>query len=188
MRIRKAKFSLGSSRSMQGGFSLLELLIATVVLMVGIVAVVQLVPASLQSNANNRVDTTATVMAQRQLDQILSQPLTASSFQDKVFYYNDGPIFNLGDPASPGVVVGSPIVMYGTTAVIDFSAGVVDGYNFQYADPNDPAGALYELRWGVISAVNNGAVVSKRIVLGCRQLNSNQLAFAANLDSMVEKF
>lgn len=183
MRIRKAKFSLGSSRSMQGGFSLLELLIATVVLMVGIVAVVQLVPASLQSNVNNRVDTTATVIAQRQLDQILSQPLTASSFTDK-----DGRTFNLGDPASPGVVVGSPIVMYGTTAVIDFSADAVDGYNFQYADPNDPAGALYELRWGVISAVNNGAVVSKRIVLGCRQLNSNQLAFAANLDSMVEKF
>jgi len=55
------------------GFSLLEMLIAVAVLLVGIVSVVQLVPASLQSNQNNRQDTTATVAAQRELDQILNQ-------------------------------------------------------------------------------------------------------------------
>jgi Tfp pilus assembly protein PilV len=170
-------------RSHQAGFSILEMVMATAVLMIGIVAVVQLVPASLQSNLNNRVDTTATVIAQREFDQILSQPLTAASFNDL-----DGRSISLGDPSLPGIVVGSPIAMQGSSAMIDFTAAKVDGYNVQYTDLNDPTSALYEMRWGVITNVSNGVIVSKRIVFGCRRLNAPNGALPAFLDTLIHAF
>jgi prepilin-type N-terminal cleavage/methylation domain-containing protein len=66
------------------GFSLLELVIASAVLLVGILSVVQLVPASLQSDVYNRYDTMATVVAQHQLDLMLSQPVSVSTFIEQV--------------------------------------------------------------------------------------------------------
>ena len=170
-------------RRSQTGFSFLEMVIATAVLMVGIIAVVQLVPASLQSNLNNRVDTTATVVAQREFDLILSQSLTSTVFND-----NDGQDIRLGEPSTPGVVVGAPVIMQGSSAVIDFTAGLVSGYNRQFQDPNDPAGATYELRWGVITQAQNGAIISKRFVLGCRRLNGPGTVMPVNLDSAVYAF
>ena len=51
----------------QCGFTLTEVLIAIVILLVGIVAVAQLVPASIGSNSANRNDSSALVFAQRRL-------------------------------------------------------------------------------------------------------------------------
>ncbi|MGB9459287.1 MAG: prepilin-type N-terminal cleavage/methylation domain-containing protein, partial [Candidatus Acidiferrum sp.] len=62
-------------RNSQRGFTLVEVLMAIVILLVGIVAVAQLVPASISSNSTNRNDSTSLVFAQRELDQFLSQPL-----------------------------------------------------------------------------------------------------------------
>src|SRR4030081_557927 len=84
----------------QCGFSILEMLLASAIMMVGIISVVQLVPVSLQLNANNRLDTMATVIAQRELDQMLSQPLAVNSFID-----TDGRAISLGGAGSPGASV-----------------------------------------------------------------------------------
>lgn len=171
------------NRSRQGGFSILEMVIATGVLMVGIIAVVQLVPASLQSNLNNRVDTTATVIAQREFDQIISQPLTPHPFSDA-----DGNPISLGDSSTPGIVVGSPIIP-GSPAAINFTAAPVSQYSIQYADLNDSAGALYELRWAVITNASNGVITSKRYILGCRRINTpNAGVYPVNLDTTVYAF
>src|ERR1700730_919352 len=88
----------------QCGFSILEMLLASVIMMVGIISVVQLVPASLQLNVNNRLDTMATVIAQRELDQMISQPFdpTQPTFTDK-----DGHTVSLGGAGLPG----APVVM-----------------------------------------------------------------------------
>src|ERR1700687_5383957 len=91
--------------SQQQGFSLVELMVAAVVFLVGIVAVMQLVPAAMQSNIQNRVDTASVVVAQRELDQMTAQPLSNSTFTDA-----DGNLCDLGNNASNNVVVGSPLV------------------------------------------------------------------------------
>src|SRR6202047_2803987 len=83
VQVHRAKRRL-RRRAGQSGFSVLEMLLASAILMVGIISVVQLVPASLQLNANNRLDTLATVIAQRELDQMLSQPLWLDAFRDEV--------------------------------------------------------------------------------------------------------
>src|SRR4029077_5764858 len=69
-------------RKRQQGFSLLEMMFATIILLVGLVAIAQLVPATILLNYRNRMDSSALVLAQRQLDQFLDQPLTTTSFTD----------------------------------------------------------------------------------------------------------
>jgi type II secretory pathway pseudopilin PulG len=173
----------GAQQPTAKGFSILEMLIACAILMFGVVSVVQLVPTSLQTNVNNRLDTMATVIAQRELDQMLSQPLTVNSFTDK-----DNNLVMLGGAGAPG----SPVIMDGPNAVIDFSQSAVPGYSISnYQDPNDPNfpnGQTFELRWAVIPEMSAGTIISKRIIVGCRRTNANQLVFPVNLDSSVQRF
>ncbi|SRR6266404_223185 len=162
----------------QSGFSILEMLLASAVLMVGIVSVVQLVPASLQLNANNRLDTLATVIAQRELDQMLGQPLWVDTFLDE-----DKNIISLGGPNSPGA---SAVKDYVGAEQIDFNAARVDGFSIPtYVDPS---GATFDVRWRVIPQVINGRVMSRRIIIGCRKTNAtSQLQLPVTLDTWVQK-
>jgi hypothetical protein len=65
----------------------------------------------------------------------------------------------------------------------------VPGYSIRnYVDPNDPTQAQFELRWAVMTETSGGAVISKRIIVGCRRTNANQLLLPVNLDSWVERF
>src|SRR3977135_3877959 len=121
--------SFTSSRTPEEGFSILEMLLATVILLVGLVAVAQLVPASILLNYRNRNDSTAMVFAQRELDQMLDQSLNSNSFYDAL-----GNICQLGNSASststtPTVFFGSPVVTVNNLALIDFNASTVSGYN-----------------------------------------------------------
>jgi prepilin-type N-terminal cleavage/methylation domain-containing protein len=179
-----------SRRNRQRGFTLTEVLIAIVILLVGIVAVAQLVPASVGSNSANRNDSSALVFAQRQMDQFLNQPLNMSlsppSFSETI----DGQTFscNLGDPTQPNAVIGAPVAVYYNQLVIDFAQSPVAGYSFIYKDPNDPFGVVYDVRWAVITTTNaNGMVTSKRYILGARKQGGNAIYRPVTLDTIVEK-
>lgn len=145
------------------GFSLLEMIIASAILLVGILSVVQLVPASLRSNLYNRMDTTAMAVAQRELDQMLNQPLTQTSFHDQ-----DNTQVSLGGAGSPG----APLIMQGPTPVIDFGASAVTGFSKTYTDLT--TGVTFDIRWAVIPLTNPNVaskpVIGKRIIIGCRRL------------------
>lgn len=172
----------GAKEVRQRGFSLLEMIIASGILLFGIVSVVQLVPASLKNNINNRLDTLATAIAQRELDQMLNQPLTASSFTD-----TDGHVVKLSGPGSPG----ANVVMEGTAAAIDFSSDISSvpaGFSAIYIDLNDPSRTSFELRWAVYSQTSGATVISRRILVGCRRANSNTGVFPVTLDSSVQRF
>ena len=178
------------NRGTQGGFTLLELAVATLILMVGIAGVVQLVPASQTSNLNNRVDTTAMVFAQREMDQVINQPLAGPGF----FTDSDGRVINLGSQTVTNTLFGNPVIMQGTTPILDFSAAAVAGYNYTFTDPNDvndSAEASYQMRWAVISNVNAGVVISKRFIVGCRRVGAGaagQVALnPAIVDTLVQK-
>jgi hypothetical protein len=182
MHVAKANREFAGSGRKQHGFSVLEMILASSILMVGIVSVVQLVPASLNSSVGNRLDTLATVVCQRELDQMLGQPLNVDSFQDE-----NRQTISLGGPGAPGAAT----QMDGDYAVIHYTAFLPpEGYYTYYQDPNDATAPKFELRWAVFKQSNNGAVVSKRIVIGCRRVPGSAgetFLLPVNLDSSVQK-
>lgn len=169
----------------QSGFTLTEVLIAIVIMLVGIVAVAQLVPASISSNSTNRNDSSALVFAQREMDQFLLQPLNNTAYIQTI----DGQTFtcNLGDPAQPNQMIGSPTALFYNQLVIDFSQSTVTNYSFSYHDPNDPAEVIYDVRWAVNTTTSNGLVTSKRFILGARKKGGNGIYNPITLDTVIYK-
>lgn len=165
----------------QKGFTIIEVLIALVILMVGIVAVAQLVPASILLNDANRKDTQELVFAQREIEQFIEQPLTALSFTDYI-----GNSCLLGDPSLPGQHVGSPIAVIGGIVVEDFSQAANANYSFTYLDPATQL--TFETRWTVITAVrSNGKVAGKRFIVGVRIAGGNGFFRPVSLDAAVAR-
>src|SRR5487761_543744 len=112
--------------SRQRGFTIIEMLIATLVMVVGVVGVAQLIPLSIRLNTANRNDSTALVFAQREIDQMVNQPISATTFTDpQGVLCPPAANCNLGNVATPRVPVGSPVVMSNNRPIIDFSAAAV---------------------------------------------------------------
>jgi prepilin-type N-terminal cleavage/methylation domain-containing protein len=175
-------FTIPSKR--ERGFSILEMMLATVILLVGLVAIAQLVPATILLNFRNRTDSSALVFAQRELDQFIDQPLLATSFADAT-----GNTCALGNPAPANAVQGSRVMVVDNQVVIDFAQALVTNYSFPvpYQDPTDPSGVAYDVRWAVIVTGNGTTVSSKRFILGIRQNGGNGYFRPITLDTTVEK-
>ncbi len=170
-------------RDGEGGFSILEMMFATIILLVGLVAIAQLVPASILLNYRNRTDSSALVFAQRQLDQMLDQPMNPPSNQ---FTDALGNICQLGNPAVTNAVQGTNVLLFNNQALIDFTSSV-PGYNFTFQDPTDPSGTTYDVRWAVIITGNGSTASSKRFILGVRQAGGSGYFQPITLDTMVGK-
>jgi prepilin-type N-terminal cleavage/methylation domain-containing protein len=186
----KTERKIAGRRKSQQGFTLVEMLIATVVVLVGLVAVAQLVPVSVLMNSNNRNDGTALVFAQRQMEALREQPLTSTTFADPAGVVCPlGNTCNLGDPTQPGVIVGGPVVIGSAgLPIINFAAPQQTGYSFTYLDPNDPFGATYDVRWAVITVTNPQSVVTgKRIIVGVFRRGMQNPTLPITLDTMAEK-
>lgn len=177
-----------AQRRREGGFTLTEMLIATVIVVIGLVGVAQLVPTSVMMNSNNRNDGTALVLAQKQMEALRAMPLSTTSFSDA-----SGatcPIAttcNVGDPNQAGLFVGSPVVLFNNSPIVDFTQSLVPGYGFQFTDPNDPYGSVNDVRWAVVTTVTNGVVTGKRIVVGAFRRGMKSPSYPISLDTMVSK-
>jgi len=174
-------------RGRERGFTLVEMLIATVIVVIGLVAVAQLVPTSMMMNANNRNDGTALVIAQRQMEALRAVPLTVTTFTDPLGVVCPlAQTCNVGDPNQPGLVVGSPVLLFNNSPVIDYAQALVNGYGYTYTDPNDPTGAVNDVRWAVVT-VTNGTVTGRRIIVGAFRRGMRTPTFPVSLDTMVSK-
>jgi Tfp pilus assembly protein PilV len=171
----------------QRGFTLIEALLATIVMLVGIVAVAQLVPVSLSINSVNRASSTALVIEQRILEQMLDQPLTAMTCTAPACPDAQAGSWSLGNSGAAGAVVGSAVTSVNSSPAIDFSAGQIAGYSFNYVDPNDPFGATYDVRWAVVTYLQGSRITGKRFLLGARQTGGNGFTLPLTLDTTVEK-
>jgi prepilin-type N-terminal cleavage/methylation domain-containing protein len=181
-------FLFTSRRKREKGFSLLEMMLATIILLVGLVAIAQLVPASILLNFRNRTDSSAMVFAQREMDFMLDQPLVSTTFTDLLGV--NCPLSttcNLGNPAPQNQVQGSPLVVVNNQTIINFSSAAVANWSFTYQDPNDPTGATYDIRWAVIVTGNGVNISSKRFVLGIRQAGGSGYFQPVTLDTLVQK-
>lgn len=179
-----------NSRYTERGFTLTEMLIATAIILVGLVAVAELVPASVMLNSNNRSNATALVLAQRQLEAMMEVRLATTTFSDPLgVLCPSGLTCYLGDPTQPLQIVGCTVVPGSSPPLIDFSASPVSGYSFTYIDPNDPFGASNDVRWAVITFTNplNNAVTGRRIILGVFRRGMRTPTLPVTLDVLVSK-
>jgi hypothetical protein len=118
---------------------------------------------------------------------MLDQPLTAATCTAPACPDAQATTWNLGALASPRTVVGSPVTVVNNSPAIDFSAGQVAGYSFNYIDPEDPYGATYDVRWAVVTYVNGSVVTGKRFLLSSRQIVGTGYFLPMTLDTTVEK-
>jgi len=182
-------FLFTSRRRPERGFSLLEMMLATIILLVGLVAIAQLVPATILLNYRNRTDSSAMVFAQREMDFMVDQPLVSTTFTDPLGVYCPlSTTCNLGNPTPQNQRQGSPVVAVNNQAVIDFGnpTGIAN-WSFTYQDPDDPNGATFDIRWAVIVTGNGTSIFSKRFVLGIRQAGGSGYFQPITLDTMVQK-
>jgi len=170
-------------RRAERGMTLVELAVSTVVLLVGAVAAMQLVPAAMQSNLNNRFDSSSMVIAQRLLDQMVSRPLTDWQFTD-----GDGRVIQLGSPAAASdTVQGGPVRVIRRMTQIDFNATAVPAYNLRYLDPNDPTRTPYEIRWAVITTLQGSMPIAKRFIVGAWRRDRRGATAPVTVEAWVQR-
>jgi len=168
----------------QQGFTLIELMIAVVVLVVGVVAVAQLVPAAIFLNSRNRADSSSLVYAQREMDQFVSQAFIPApyTFTDQQGNTN----CNVGGGLVFNAVVGSPVTTIGGHVAIDFTGGHIAGYSYYYTDPTDPT-VMYDVRWAVINTGTANNVYSRRFILGVQKSGGDTPLPPVTLETTVSR-
>lgn len=177
----------------QSGFTMIELLVSIALLLVGIVAVAKLVPTALQSNLRNRIDSTALIVAQRELEQIAAQSLNVESALG-LGHYNfvdsDGALVYLGQVSVANIQRnGCPLLPDGRIDFTQPAAACPAGYQ-RYVSWvwNRTTGdtQTIDLRWHVITWNVAGFPARKLFVIGGRAVGTTDVVSApANLTLVV---
>ncbi|HEX9121374.1 MAG TPA: prepilin-type N-terminal cleavage/methylation domain-containing protein [Terriglobales bacterium] len=159
-------------RTRQSGMSLIELMIAMTVLVVGMLALMTLVTTAISSNNRNKLDTTGTMLAQTVLEGIAAQPASAGA----TFTMSDcnpagsttWTIATAGGSAI-GAALGADVIA--STGNIDFNSqsysAVTANYKMKYVTCGvSGAQATYDVRWNVRTLT----AFTKLVTVSARQL------------------
>ena len=132
--------------SKQSGTSLIELMIACLVLMVGVLGVASLIPIAIGANSRNRQQSNSTVIAQMVMEKILSVPAGTSP----VLVVSDClPVANnVNTIGTPGAGSGATLLPSGD---VDFNATAPAGYGMLYTACGAAGGgqSVYDVRWNI---------------------------------------
>lgn len=138
------------------GFSLVEAMIAVIVLTAGVLSLARMIPFATRTDYNARTDSTATFIAMRTLEQIMAQPWDTTTFTGAADGAGATSTINFSCTCATAPCTGNagaPFV--GTTETINYTAAIVNGYQRYYTINQAAAGALkinqgqYDVRWHV---------------------------------------
>jgi len=128
--------------SKQRGTSLIELMIACLVLIVGVAGTVTLIPIAIGANSRNRQQSNSTVIAQMAMEKMLSAPVGGA-----------GPVLTISDctPTTFNItttVGGAPLLASGD---VNFNAAAPAGYSMLYTACGAAGGgkSVYDVRWNI---------------------------------------
>jgi Tfp pilus assembly protein PilV len=170
------------TRKSQAGFSLIELMFAGLVMLVGLTGGLVLVLAAVASNNRDKMDSSDTILAQTALEMIASVPANSGS---SVSVTDCNPTtssathtINTAAPATIGNSNGAPLTGGGA---IDFTQSTVSGYAMTYyacqASTSDRQ-ALYDVRWNIKALSSNSNLVTVSAQRIYAQTSTNPIAFA----------
>ncbi len=177
------------------GMSLLELMIALTVLVVGLLALMGLVMTAVASNTRNRTDTSGTFVAQTFIESIINQPnaaaVTVTDCAGNSIAVQSAP------PSTVGSSIGAALMTDGSGR-IDFTQSawlITPGYHSTYVSCGDGGkSTTYDVRWNIykISSYSRQVTVSARISTqvgaGSASLGGVYFAIPANLRSIVTTY
>jgi prepilin-type N-terminal cleavage/methylation domain-containing protein len=165
MFIRKRTPSRGDE-----GLTMIELLVAMVVLAIGMAGAMILIASAITSNNRNKLDTTATVLSEMMLERISAAGVGASS----TFTLTDCLGNNLTiDPR--GTTAGQGAALAGN-GDIDFSGAINPnaGFSVNYVTCRAAGStSTYNIRWNVrVLQGTAGQPFTKRVTVSTRQIGS----------------
>lgn len=137
----------------QRGTSLIELMIAILVLTVGILALAAAIPFAIGMNHGNRQQSNSTVIDQMVLQKIASVPAGSTSTTITDCANNTFTVSNIGTPSGSGGNLQQ-------SGQVDFSQGqgnVGAGYYMNYVACGP---ATYDVRWNIQTPTNNVKLVT----------------------------
>jgi len=157
--------------------TLIELMIAMVVLAIGLGGITTLLVTAIASNNKNSTDTAATLLAQMVVDQISSQNIYAPNN----VLVSDCVGNQLAITTAPGAVgtgTGATLKADGTIDFTQAYSAIPAGYAMRYTVCSSSVGGIpmtYEVRWNVMKVSTN--TTTRMITAAARPLasNANQL-------------
>jgi len=201
--IRMSRMSRRNHRGkLQAGFTMVELLISMVILMVGVMAVAELVPHAVKSNFRNRISSTSLIWSQRMMEQMAAQPIAAlppalgcppggqAAPAGYAFCDQDGDgiglgeISNLDGATSTGCPLAGDRALDFTTPVTACPAGYFVNKDVLW-DINTNVTVNVELRWNVITWHLRGNPIRKLFIVGARTGAPGQGFVVRNLHTVI---
>jgi Tfp pilus assembly protein PilV len=143
-----------TKRNNQRGMSIIELMIASLVLIVGVLGSAVLIPIAIGTNSRNRQQSNSTVMAQMTMEKILSQAASSSTSLTITDCVGTASVINVTGSAGG---TGSTVLASGS---IDFtpaqgSAGAPAGYYMSYTSCGTAGRqSTYDVRWNIQTPSN----------------------------------
>ena len=139
------------------GLSLLELMFASLVMVIGLMGGMVLITTTIANNNRSKWDSTATLLSQMTLEKIASVPANATGALT-ITDCNPSP-----SAASHSLSVGAGGAPLSSNGDIDFSAATVTGYSMQYYNCQASTGErqmIYDVRWNIKTISPNAKLVT----------------------------
>jgi type IV pilus assembly protein PilV len=126
------------------GFSLIETMIAMVVLAVGILGGIAVIAVATENNGRSKLHTTAETLAQNVMEKITAIPAKAAGTQTTLTDCA-GNTFTIETAAG-----GSPVISSGAFAgAVDYSQAAQPNYSMNYVMCSTAGGIPYDVRWQI---------------------------------------
>jgi prepilin-type N-terminal cleavage/methylation domain-containing protein len=155
------KHENGAVRNPEAGFTMVEMLIAAFILLVGMTAGMMLIVTAMANDSRSKNDSSATVLSQMTLEMIATVPANAAS---NVTVVDCNPssgsashtIYTTGASSSGA---GAPL----SGGAIDFTQATVTGYSMTYYGCQASTGdrqETYDVRWNIKTLSTNAKLVT----------------------------
>jgi prepilin-type N-terminal cleavage/methylation domain-containing protein len=168
--IKKNRSAAGANRDpgaqqRSRGFSLVELMIAMVVLAVGLLAAAGLICAAMATNAVPKLGSTSATLAESTMERIMAVPPDATGA---------AALTSVTDCAGNSFTVstlagGSPLLNASTGVAVDFQQPAIPGYSMQYVNCAADQNTTFDVRWTIEAGPTPSTqliTVSARVVPG----------------------
>jgi prepilin-type N-terminal cleavage/methylation domain-containing protein len=163
----------------QRGMTIVELMVAAIILAVGMVGLTVLFSSAATSANRNKLDTNSTLVAKMVLEQIAAQdPGNAANISLTDCAGTAWTISTVGGAAPNGA--GAPLDSSASSITfggIDFSQGTQTNYSMRYKDCSTGQPTTYDVRWNIINVTSG---YTRMITVSAKQYNiSNNLSGSA---------